>query len=105
MEAFTGSRPAALVDGSDGKEGIEPREIVHDRRGRQRGDETPAVALRPQPRVEHREDAAVRPMANEAAESLLKREDRQRHLILAERVAAPRADGVAARRGNRIAGR
>ena len=62
----------------------------HGRR-RQRRQEPPAVAHAPQPRVEDGEDAAVLAMADQPAEALLQREDRERHLILAEGGSPPRA--------------
>src|SRR5215831_17708358 len=41
-------------------------------------------------------------MADKAAQSLLQRENRERHLILVERLAAVRADGIDSRRGDWI---
>ena len=48
---------------------------MHDRRRRQRAEKTPAVPLRAEPWIEHRQDAAVAAMADEPAQPLLQRED------------------------------
>ena len=44
-------------------------------------------------------------MADEAPEPLLERQNRQGHLVVAERIAAPLANGVDSCGGNRVAGR
>src|SRR5207249_11303398 len=85
-----------------GKKCRDAREVVHDRRGRQRGDEAASVSFRTNPRVEHDEDAAVAAVTDEAAEPLLQCKDGERHLVIAERVAAAGADRFDARRGDRI---
>src|SRR5207248_7486626 len=72
------------------------------RRGRQRGDEAASVSFRTNPRVEPDEDAAVAAVTDEAAEPLLQCKDGERHLVIAERVAAAGADRFDARRGDRI---
>ena len=43
---------------------------------------------RAQARIEHGEHAAIEPMPQQAPEPLLEREDRQRHLVIGERIAA-----------------
>ena len=85
------------------EEALDVRGIRCDRRRRQRRQEATTVAHRAQSRVEHREHAAVEPMPQQAPEPLLQRENRQRHLVLGERVAAARADRLEPRRGDRIA--
>ena len=55
------------------------------RRRRQRCQEPPAVAHGAQPRIEDGEHAAIQTMTEQPAEPLLEREDRERHLVLAER--------------------
>src|SRR5436190_21635881 len=77
-------------------------EIVDQWRRRQRIDEAAAVSPGPETRIEHRENAAVATMADEPAQALLQHQDRQRDLILGERVAASSADRFDARGGNRI---
>ena len=72
---------------SNRKKSVDVCEVVHDGRGRQRCNETSPVPFRSQPRVEHREDAAIAAMADEAAQALLQRENGERHLMLAERIA------------------
>ncbi len=58
-----------------------------------------------QPWVEDGQDAAIGAMADEPPESLQHREDRQRHLVVLEGVAALGVDRLDARGRNRIARR
>src|SRR5262245_11202554 len=88
---------------SGGKKRADACEVVHDGRRRQRRDEATPVRFRAKPRIQYGQDAAVAAVADQAAEALLQREDRQRDLILAERIAAARAYRVDARGRNRIA--
>src|SRR3970282_700648 len=62
-------------------------EVVGDWRRRQRGQKPPSIAHGFEPRVEDREDAPVASMTNQAAESLLQRQDREGHLVVCERIA------------------
>ena len=57
-------------------------QVVGDGRGRERLQKPPAVAHRPQARVQHREHAAVVPMTDQAAQPLQQRQDRQRDLVV-----------------------
>src|SRR5207244_2909955 len=70
-----------------------------------RGKEAASVAFRPQTRIQNGQHAAIAPVANETAEPLLQREDRQRHLIVLERFSTARADGVDTGRRDRVARR
>ena len=63
-------------------------EVVHEPRGGQALEEAPPVGLLDQPAVEDGEDAAVGGGADQPAEPLLQHQDRHRHLVLVERVAA-----------------
>src|SRR5262245_40780230 len=85
------------------KEHIEPSEVVRYRRGWHRGQETASVTHRPESRIENREDAAVRAVANQPSEALKKREDRQWDLIFTKRVAAGGVDCFDPRGRDRIA--
>jgi len=75
---------------------------MYHRRGRQRRDEPPPIPPRTKPRVEHGEQSSVVPVTNETPESLLQRQDRERNLILAERIATTVTDGVDPGGGDRI---
>src|SRR6266849_7572440 len=88
--------------GSDRKKSFDLGEVLHDWRLWQRRHKTPAVALGPQPRIEHRHDAAIAPVTDQPAEPLLKRENRERHLVFVERHPPSRLDGFDARRGDGI---
>src|SRR5689334_14150517 len=77
-------------------------QIVNDRRRGERRKKPPAVALGPKARIEDGQNTAVAPVPDEAAKPLLERQDGQRHLILAKRVAAPIPNRLDSRGGNRI---
>ena len=64
---------------------VDGPEIVDDGRGWQRSHEAAAVAFCPEPRVENREDATVAPVTDEPAQPLLQSQDRERHLVFADR--------------------
>src|SRR5690349_14528606 len=51
---------------------------------RERGDEAPTVALCLQPRVKHSQNSPILPMPDQATQTLLERQDGQRHLGLRE---------------------
>src|SRR6476620_3142576 len=78
-------------------------EVVRDRRRRLRRHESPAVPHRPQPRVEYGEQAAVLPMPDETPQPLQERQDRQRHLVIGERIGALVGHRFHAGRRDRIA--
>ena len=70
---------------------------------RQRGEKAPSVRPRAQPRVEDRDDAAVRVAADQPAEALPELEHRRGQRVVAEPVAARRRDALAARLDQRVA--
>ena len=88
-----------------GQESRDAIEVVNDRRRGQRRQKPPAVALGPEPGIEDGQDAPIAAVADQAAEALPQRQNRQRHLVLVERLAAAGADGLDARGHHRIAGR
>src|SRR5262249_46901938 len=90
---------------SPGKKGFQLSQIVYDRRRRQRRNKATPIAFGPEAWVKHGHDAAIPAVADQTAETLLQREDGQRHLVLRERIAASRAYGVDTRRRDRVAGR
>src|SRR3954462_12484909 len=77
-------------------------ELVNDGRRGQRGQEPTPVTLCPKTGIEHRQDPAIAPVTDEPPEPLAKRQDRQRHLVLVERLAAARPDGFDPRRRHRF---
>jgi hypothetical protein len=72
---------------------------------RHRRQEPPPVPHRPQARIEDREHTAIVPVTDEAAQALQQRKDGQRHLVLAERIAALHVQRFHPCGGHRIAGR
>ena len=76
------------VNHTSAEKSLDGAQILRHRRRRERLEEAPAVAHRPQAGIQHREHAAVGPMPNQPAQPLQQRQNRQRHLVVVERVAA-----------------
>src|SRR3989442_13383057 len=76
-----------------------PEDLRHDG---ERAQEPGAVAALPQPAIEEKDDAAVLPGADESPEALLEAQHRLGEHVVPERVVAPRAQALAARRHDRL---
>src|SRR5467141_1436036 len=61
-----------------------------------------SIHLRPQTRIENRQDAAIRGAANQATETLLQRDDRLRHAVFVKTRAALLFDVTLSRRDDWI---
>src|SRR3990172_4914503 len=81
---------------------VNSRQVAHHGRRGQRGDEAATVSFCLEARIEHGQHAPVEPVADQAAEALLQREDREGKLVFAERIAALLANRVDPRCGHRV---
>src|SRR5260221_10917951 len=80
-------------------------EIVHEARGREALEEAPAVGTLHQAAVETGQDAAIGRGTDQPTQPLLEHQDRDRHLVLLERVPAPVADPLDAGLDHGVGGR
>src|SRR4249920_3908521 len=90
------------ISSEESRHGVE---FMDDGRGGQRGQKPPPVTLCAETGIEHRQDPPIAAVTDEPPESLAKRQDGQRHLILVEGFAAAGPDGFDPRRGHRLARR
>src|SRR5262245_34901445 len=67
-----------------GEKAFDIRDLSRNPGRGQRGQKSSSVPHRLQPRIEHGQHAPIVAMPDEATQTLQQREDRQRHLILAE---------------------